>query len=189
MKNYWISIKWFTLIEMLIAITIFFIIVVMSYVPYSYYQNKAKLRISVKEISQSISEAKNLAINGYTNSWINNSIWLYFDTSSDKIKYFSYPYTYSWSQIQISWDSNIKLIKEKKMLPWIKLDKIEWNENILMFFSAIYWTWSFYYWDEDWNRQNLSQNIINIDISYKWATTPNLQKTIRYYKNTGMIDY
>jgi hypothetical protein len=39
------------------------ILVVMSFVPYQYYSNVAKVKLAAKDISQSISEARNLAIN------------------------------------------------------------------------------------------------------------------------------
>jgi prepilin-type N-terminal cleavage/methylation domain-containing protein len=51
----------FTLIEMLIAMSIFFIMVVMTYANYAYFQNIARVKLSLKEISQSISEARNMA--------------------------------------------------------------------------------------------------------------------------------
>jgi prepilin-type N-terminal cleavage/methylation domain-containing protein len=52
----------FTLIEMLIAMSIFFIMVVMTYANYAYFQNIARVKLSLKEISQSINEARNMAI-------------------------------------------------------------------------------------------------------------------------------
>jgi hypothetical protein len=39
------------------------ILVVMSFVPYQYYTNISKVKIAAKDISQSISEVRNLAIN------------------------------------------------------------------------------------------------------------------------------
>jgi prepilin-type N-terminal cleavage/methylation domain-containing protein len=55
--------KAFTLIELLIAITIFFILTLITYVPYNFYMNKVKVRNTIKEISQSLYEARNMAIN------------------------------------------------------------------------------------------------------------------------------
>jgi len=52
----------FTLIEMLIAMCIFFIMVVMTYANYAYFQNIARVKLSLKEISQSINEARNMAV-------------------------------------------------------------------------------------------------------------------------------
>jgi prepilin-type N-terminal cleavage/methylation domain-containing protein len=55
--------KAFTLIELMIAITIIVILTMASYAPYTYYQNKAKLKVTSREISQLLYEARNMAIN------------------------------------------------------------------------------------------------------------------------------
>jgi hypothetical protein len=47
----------------MIAITIVAFLMIASYAPYSYYQNKAKLKVATREISQVLYEAKNMAIN------------------------------------------------------------------------------------------------------------------------------
>lgn len=80
--------KWFlALIELLIAITIFFILVVMSYANYAYYQNIARVKLSLKEISQSINTAKNMAISWYDDNSKNQSIWVYFEKWSNQVQY------------------------------------------------------------------------------------------------------
>jgi prepilin-type N-terminal cleavage/methylation domain-containing protein len=48
--------KGFTLIELLISITIVTILTMATYAPYNYYQNKAKLKVSTREISQILYE-------------------------------------------------------------------------------------------------------------------------------------
>jgi len=53
----------FTLIEFMVAISIFFILATASYAPYSYYSKKAKIRLTGKEISQILNEARNMSIN------------------------------------------------------------------------------------------------------------------------------
>ena len=55
--------KAFTLIELIISITIVVILTVTSYAPYSYYQNKAKLKITTREISQLLYDSRNMAMN------------------------------------------------------------------------------------------------------------------------------
>jgi len=55
--------KAFTLIELIVVITIFCIMLLATYIPYTYYQTKAKVKFAVKDISQSIYEARNMAIN------------------------------------------------------------------------------------------------------------------------------
>jgi len=52
----------FTLVELIVTITIIIILSLMTYLPYSHYQNKAKLKLASREISQSFYEAKNMAI-------------------------------------------------------------------------------------------------------------------------------
>jgi len=51
------------LIELLLASTLFFILVIMTYANYAFYQNIARVKLSLKEISQSINTAKNMAVN------------------------------------------------------------------------------------------------------------------------------
>lgn len=80
--------KAFTLIELLVSISIFFILVLITYVPYNFYMNKVKVKNTIKEISQSLYEARNMAIN-----WIsensNKSIWLYLSLEEPSvIKFF-----------------------------------------------------------------------------------------------------
>jgi prepilin-type N-terminal cleavage/methylation domain-containing protein len=58
--------KAFTLIELMVAITIFFVMLGAAYAPYQYYMNKAKVRNTMKEISSSLYEARNMAVNGTT---------------------------------------------------------------------------------------------------------------------------
>jgi prepilin-type N-terminal cleavage/methylation domain-containing protein len=55
--------KAFTLIELIITITIVAILTMLSYAPYNYYQNKSKLKITTREISQLLYESRNIAVN------------------------------------------------------------------------------------------------------------------------------
>jgi prepilin-type N-terminal cleavage/methylation domain-containing protein len=93
----------FTLIELMITLSIFFILSLSTYISYSHFQKKTLLNQGVKEITKSIYDARNLAINGIDSGSGNLSIGLYFDSTSEetqkKLQYFSYPYTFSGSQI------------------------------------------------------------------------------------------
>jgi prepilin-type N-terminal cleavage/methylation domain-containing protein len=53
----------FTLIELMITITIIVVLTMVTYAPYNYYQNKAKLKVSLREIGQLLYEARNMAVN------------------------------------------------------------------------------------------------------------------------------
>jgi len=198
-NQYWypfLGWQWaFTVVELIIAITIFFMLSMASFIPYNYYVNKAKLKTTVKEISQSIYEARNIAINGAASSSWNVSVWIYFDSSTDqknKIKFFTYPYSFTWSEITVSWWTDIILLKTLTLQPGIQIDNINGDkENALFFFQAITWDSQYYYW-ESWTRRELlswGEDTIDISISYKWATRKNLQKNINYYTKTNIIDY
>jgi prepilin-type N-terminal cleavage/methylation domain-containing protein len=54
----------FTLIELMIVITIISIISLATYIPYAHHQKKTLIKQAAREITQSLSEARNLAING-----------------------------------------------------------------------------------------------------------------------------
>jgi prepilin-type N-terminal cleavage/methylation domain-containing protein len=53
----------FTLIELMITITIIVVLTMMTYAPYNYYQNKAKLKITLRQVSQLLYESRNMAVN------------------------------------------------------------------------------------------------------------------------------
>jgi len=55
----------FTLIELMIVITIIGILTVGAYIPYNFYSELARVRLSAEIVDQSVSDAKILASNGY----------------------------------------------------------------------------------------------------------------------------
>lgn len=184
-----INIKAFTLFELIIAITIIALLMVMSYAPYNYYSNKAKVKITAKEISQILYETRNLAIQGVDNGFWNLSFWVYFDssdTNKNLIQIFSFPYTYTQSQIKpdIS-DDNIKLYKTYKLLPGIQIDNVDSQDNWLFFFSSIYWSWSYFYYNP--SKNNFSNDIIEINFSFKWSDA--LKSKVDYIIRTNIVDY
>lgn len=191
-KNIHMNIKkWFTLIELMVSITIIAILSIMSYSPYSYYQNKASLKITAREVSQLLYESRNMAVNwAIWNQW-NVSIWVYFDTSSilnNQIKVFSFPHDMDKLNILNTEWWNIRLIKTLTLKKWILIEKIEDKWNLLFFFDSITWNLSYYNWVW-WTRNNVTDDIVSINFSFKWSTSPNLNKTINYYTNTNIIDY
>ncbi len=184
--------KAFTLIELMISISIIVLLTIVVYAPYNFYANKARLKIAWKEIAQTIYEARNMAIYWLTNSytWSNSSIWVYFDNSSlnkNKISVYSYKYDYSWKKDDFS-DPSVKLLKEVSLQKWIQIDNVEWKDKFLFFFQAISGSWSFYY-DDSWNLKDFAWKEIKINLSYKWATQNILKNTVTYYTNTNIIDY
>jgi len=187
--------SWFTLIELIVAMSIFFIMVVSTYVPYNYYSQKAKLNVVVKEISQSLYNAKNIAVNWSSNNIWNTSIWIFFDTTSwnnSQIQYFAYPYSFSGSQIIPKEIWNIKILKTIKFSGPIEINTIWWKENGLFFFSSITWSGWYYYYDNNPinnSKHNFNLDNIVINVSYKWTTAIWLSKEIIYNTRTNIVDY
>lgn len=177
--------KWFTLVELLISMTIFFIFVVMTYVNYSYYQNISKVKLSLKQISQTINDARNLAISWYNKDWINQSIWVYFDLENDKNNISLYAINYnSWIIL-----NNNSFYKKISLQPWIWIDNISWKNKILIYFSSIYAKPEIYYYDNSWVANIFSWDYLDFDISFKWALTFPLNRKLKYFKNTNVVDY
>ena len=52
----------FTLIELMVAITLVFVVIGLTYVPYAYEGKKLALKQAGKELSQSLYEVRNLAV-------------------------------------------------------------------------------------------------------------------------------
>ena len=173
------GIRGFTLVELLIAMSIFFILVASTYAPYNYYTKKANLSNATKEISQSIYSARNMAINWANESWTNRSIWLYFnnnETSNNFMQLYSYPHNIDESLIVPEETGSIKLIKNIPLPQWIQIDNIENKDNALFLFSSISWSWSYYFFDPI--KNNFALDEIGVNISYKWATWDSLKKKV-----------
>lgn len=184
--------KGFTLIELMISITIVVILTMVTYAPYNYYQNKAKLKVATREISQVLYEWRNMAINWSVQDTWNVSIWVYFDnsvTEKNKIKVFSYPYNINKLDLSyIEWP-DVKLIKTLELKKGIEINDIQWNDNLLFVFDAITWNLTYYNWN-GWLRNTIeNEDIMSINFSYKNSTSENLRRTIKYFTSTNIIDY
>lgn len=182
--------KAFTLIELIISITIFFILVMMTYLPYNFFMNKQKVRNTTKEISQSLYEARNMAINWLSND-SNKSVWIYFDnTKENLIQFFSYPHTFTWSDIKNQLTTDIELIKSYKLIEWMWIKNINGKDNWLFFFDAITWKWKYYTFNNMWIKEDFTWNEIEINFSYKNASIwSSLSWKIKYFINTNIVDY
>jgi hypothetical protein len=138
-------------------------------------------------------EARNMAIN-WAISDSNISVWLYIDTdnNSNKLQFFSYPYSFTWLLItNVLWP-DIKLLKTYDLQPGIEITSIALEKKWLFFFESITWNWSYYYWDSNniRNNINIDGGEIKINLSYKWASiwSP-LAWELIYYTNTNIVDY
>jgi len=162
-----------------------------TYAPYSHYQKKALLKQWQKEIVQSIYEARNLAINGLDVWWNNVSIWLYIDTNSPlnrKIQYYSYDnLDPSFLPLAFPTTGTVNLLKEKDLPNQIQFDSVKSWSGGLFFFQAITWSGSYYANNGSFTR--ITDPEIDVNISYKWATTSTLQWKIDYYTDTYIANY
>lgn len=169
----------FTLIELLIVITIMGIITVSTYIPYAHHQKKVLLQQWAREISQSLRDARNLAINGLnTGSW-NVSVGLYFGSWASQIEYFTYPYGESLVLTDIG---ALEAYRSKDLPKWIQLEEIDGvTTGTLFTFEAISGAWSF-------EPQTWSGEMV-ISVSFRWSTESVLRKEIVYYPQSYISDY
>lgn len=183
--------KAFTLIELMISITIVVILTMATYAPYNYYQNKAKLKVTTREISQLLSEGRNMAMNWSVWEFWNSTIGVYFDSTElekNTIKLFSYPHDINEIDISNIEEGDIRLSKILKLQWGVEIDSISWKENMLFLFDAITWDIRYYTWN--WIRkEKIDEDVVKIDFSYKNVTSENLKRRISYFTSTNIIDY
>lgn len=171
------NISGFTLIELLIVITISMILMTMTFANYNYFQNVAKVKMSAKMISQSISSARNAAIAGYQANWVNQKIGVYFHEGEQKITYYNFAYN-SWVVLAPQ-----NIMKEEKLPDGVAVSS-SWA---LIVFSSLFGTGGVY---NPLNGEMLSQSEkIKIEVTFKQATSSNLKRTIYYSPITNTIDY
>lgn len=182
--------KAFTLVELMIVIVIMVLMMTLTYAPYNYYQQKAKLKIASREISQSIYEARNFAVSGVETksgtTFSNNSIWVFLDNTEWKnhqIYFYTYPYdTKTWSLDKPN--SSIKLLKTKDLQDWVLING---TGSILFFYESISWNPTILEFDSSWKK--IIDEPVDIKFSYKNSTSENLQKTINYNPKTNTVNY
>lgn len=145
--------------------------------PYAHHQKKTLIKQAAREVAQSLSEARNLAINWLsTLSWANLNVWIYFAPEAKQIDYYA-------STGVLNIDSLPTEIYKIKLLPkGTQVDLIWWAWSwSLISFSAIYG-------GGDISPGSFTGEIL-INISYKWANTTILQKEITYYTKSFISDY
>ena len=201
--------KAFTLIELMIVISIMGLLLLFSYAPYTLYQSKAKLKLTTREVAQSFYETKNFSI-----SWIkikstreNKSVWLLLSSKENQnnfVKYYLFDHDIfdkekkSFDLKKLNFDDNSwtwNLLKTKTIQPdifikwfsaWDDKEKIDWD--ILVFYEAS--SWNVRVFKINWNEKiELSLEKLKIDFSYKNSTTDMLNREITYYLKTNIVDY
>ena len=203
--------KWFTLIEMTIAFSIMALLVVSTYIPYSYIQLENKISISSQSVSSMISKAHSYAINGLDNyvdvlGWekINKNVQtaLYLEkTGTDWISNIII-YSYEYDTKVDSSDSsqpiikllpeNIlesKLIESKVFLDWIEDDNLIEYDNIVILFDAITWESSIYTKGSDDKLILVWGKYFTLKVwRENWDWDIVLGKNIKFYTDTNVVD-
>lgn len=164
---------------------IFFILSALTYVNYSYYANISRVKLSAKEVSQWINDARNMAINGYDKNGVNQSIGIYFEVGKSELTYYAYDYTQSGATLLLD-DS--KKIKSKKLQDSIQIANVQGKTNAMIYFSSITGKSEIFYFLPT-GKEMVSSGALSVDIAYKNANNSPLRKTIQYYQSTNMIDY
>lgn len=201
--------KGFTLMELLISITIFATLVVTSYIPYSYHQSKSKVKIWSKTISQVITESRALSISGLerfseNSSWTdelrNVSVWAFFKKWEGDISILSYPHDINDANLRAFPYEDYDISDEKTLRMPIKVEvsEVNWkeswvdktSENILVIFKAIKGIPQFYIEDTAWVLTEVTpDNDLEIIIWINSKNTWVMSAKITFNKNTGLIDY
>ncbi|MCH8518667.1 type II secretion system GspH family protein [Candidatus Gracilibacteria bacterium] len=173
--------KAFTLIELIVVITIMGIISLGVYLPYSHHQKKTIIKQATKEVSQSLSEARNLAIHGRSTGSGNLHVGLFFE-DTHTLLYHGYPLSATGSL------NNAELLKTKKLPRGAtftgSLIGIEY------FFEAI--SGELIKREIQSNGNFLAGDIEEIEIfelSYMGASTQSLQESFDYYTKSHITEF
>lgn len=186
---------WFTLIELTIAMTIIAILMVSTYIPYSFVQTKNNISLATKDVSQIISTSHNLARN-----WLNNEL----DNREENIKTAVYIPEWASDKVLVYWfkhdveNAHLSLtddliIRELVIGKWISIWEINswWIplDNLVIVFDSITWESRLY-------EKSPSHSLIAT-----WAETANfklwkgsdwsnlqLAKKLRFYTHTNVVD-
>lgn len=169
------NIRGFTLIELLIVIAIIWIISVGVIIPYNFYSNISKVKISRETINQSINEARNSAAWLTENSNKNQNITLIFKKWVNKIDFVWVPFDFSGSLFR---ESDYKVMREISLE-----DNVEVSDISYWSWNKVNWQIVVYYRAPNWDRDILIDNThtwsnIKIIIGYKGVTTWILSREI-----------
>jgi hypothetical protein len=130
---------------------------------------------AVKELSQTLSESRNLAIHWLdTGSW-NVYVWIDLIPWAKTIDYYT---STGWINLFIPEN----LYKTKQLPTWVEIFSVNGDDTtpVYMNFSPI---------SGSWEVLGASWDTIAIVVSYKWTTSDVLQKELIYYRKSFISDY
>lgn len=159
----------------MVVITIIGIISLATYMPYAHHQKKTLVKQAAKELSQTLSESRNLAIHGLdTGSW-NVYVWIDLIPWAWKIDYYT-------ATGGLNLFASENLFKTKQLPTWVQIFSINWDETtpVYMDFSPITGSWEILW---------TSWDTVSVIVSYKWTSSDILQKELIYYRKSFISDY
>lgn len=171
--------KAFTMIEIMIVITIIAILSVGFYIPYNFYSNISRVKVSKEILTQTLNEGKSSVAWVVTSPYMdakNQNIAIFIKKWNNFIDMIWFDYDYSWSLSRHYWhyiknidlESNVEISKIKTLNSSTEFDETilyykapNWELTIYSWPSSIYWTW--------W---------LEITLGYKWLTSWVLSRNI-----------
>jgi len=170
------SISAFTLIELIVVITIVGMISLATYMPYAHHQQKTLVKQAAKEFSQTLSESRNFAIHGL-DTWSGNVyVWVHLVPGATSLDY----YTSALGLDILTLPS--EPYKVKKLPRWVEIMSINGDDISprLLNFSPITWSGEII---------GIPDDTLEVVLRYKKSDSPALQKKVIYYRKSFISDY
>lgn len=163
----------FTLIELMVVITIIGILFVGSYIPYDYYSRLSRIRISGEKVRQTMEDAKILSQNGqiFPGTTKNANVGLLFEKNSHSITMFAFkPGTRSFTG-----NTDAKIIKTISLEDGVNITTLP-EDQMLVEYSAPKGTVEIYKPTTDTGAT------FEVGIGWKTTTAGALYRTIKIAK-------
>ena len=197
----------FTLVEMMIVVSLLFMLLTFAYLPYAHYQEKLKIRQAIREASQTILESRNLAINGYDKeiawNFENRALGVYFSLNDkENSKIYSYDIDNEFldndpeSKIASIWEeyqtrklptgTEFEWVTIKNNVSDFQLDAVV--EGVLFYYYPITGE-SDYFSVKSGRLEKIENDKIYLEFSYRDSPSPVLRKILQYDTRVHIIDY
>jgi len=176
------------MIELLVVISILAVMAMLSYTGYLTQQQIVRVRLAVKEVSQAIHEARNMAINGYVDNPTdqkNQSVGIYFKKDENVMKFYKYNHDEPVPILE-----NAYLLYERPLQNGVLLGEISGKENTMLFFSAITGEKKFYTFSGGYaTRIDPIPEKVELSVSYKNIPVAPFFRKVTYFPKTNVVDY
>ena len=166
----------FTLIELMVVISIMALLLTLWFEQFAHYKTKQLVRNSSKILTQTLTDSRNKAIYWMASSTWNLDIWVLLEKDSEKIKLFWFPINDNiWNYLNPD---------NKYLLEEIPLEKnVEFSSSWgLVLYKAITWSWIYKNFTID------ADNQIEMIVGLKWTNSWFYSKKIKYYTKTYISD-